>query len=89
MITCFPEVRMHRITPDLKFLFLACDGIWDCMTSQECANHLNERMNLMKPTERLSGIVGELFDRILAVNVMSSAGIGTDNMTAVLVKFTG
>lgn len=33
MITCVPEVRIHRLGPDTKFLFLACDGIWDCVTS--------------------------------------------------------
>lgn len=76
MITCVPEVRMFRITPDLKFLFLACDGIWDCLTSQDCAKEINERLALKKPTEKLSGICGDIFEKILAVNVMSSAGIG-------------
>jgi len=42
---------------------------------------------MKKPTEKLSSIVGNLFDKICAVNVMSSAGIGTDNMTAVVVQF--
>jgi protein phosphatase 2C family protein 2/3 len=85
MITCVPEVRMHRISPELKFLYLACDGIWDCLTSQQAAVELNERLAVKKPTERLSSIVGDIFDKILAVNVVSSAGIGTDNMTACVI----
>ena len=82
-----PEVRIHRLGPDTKFLMIACDGIWDCLTSQECATKLDQKLKMRKPTEKLSKVVGELFDEILADNVMSSAGIGTDNMTAVLIQF--
>lgn len=48
---------------------------------------MDQRLRMRKPTEKLSVIVGDLFDEILAENVMSSAGIGTDNMTAILVQF--
>ena len=89
MITCVPEVRMHRLSPELKFMLLACDGIWDCLTSQEAANLMDERLKLRKPTEKLSGIVADMFDQIIATNVVASAGIGTDNMTAVLIQFHG
>jgi protein phosphatase 2C family protein 2/3 len=33
MITCVPEIRTQTITPDDKFIVIACDGIWDCVTS--------------------------------------------------------
>ncbi len=33
MIIAFPEVRTLKRSPDIDFLILACDGIWDCMTS--------------------------------------------------------
>jgi hypothetical protein len=48
-----------------------------------------ERLAVRKPTERLSSVVGDLFDKIIATNVVASAGIGTDNMTAVVIQFTG
>ena len=48
---------------------------------------MEERLKIRKPTEKLSKIVGDMFDQILAVNVMSSGGIGTDNMTAILIQF--
>lgn len=34
-VSAYPEVRSIEITPDLDFLICACDGIWDCMTSQQ------------------------------------------------------
>jgi serine/threonine protein phosphatase PrpC len=66
MITCVPEVRMHRITPETKFLFIACDGIWDCVTSQEGAQRMDEKLAMRKPTEKISKLIGDLFDEIIA-----------------------
>lgn len=38
MITAEPDVRSVLITDDDRFIILACDGVWDCMTSQQvCA----------------------------------------------------
>lgn len=36
MITCVPEIKVERLTKSHDFIVLACDGIWDCLTSQEC-----------------------------------------------------
>lgn len=36
MITCVPEIKVEKITKNNDFLIIACDGIWDCLTSQEC-----------------------------------------------------
>ena len=33
-VSSFPEVRSIEINKDLDFVICACDGIWDCMTSQ-------------------------------------------------------
>jgi serine/threonine protein phosphatase PrpC len=33
MITAMPEVKIEKLTPDVQFLILACDGIWDCLSS--------------------------------------------------------
>lgn len=33
MITALPEVKSIKITAGTSFLILACDGIWDCLTS--------------------------------------------------------
>ena len=33
MITAMPDIRKEKITSDTPFLIIACDGIWDCLTS--------------------------------------------------------
>ena len=33
-VSSYPEVKVYEINRDLEFLICACDGIWDCMTSQ-------------------------------------------------------
>ena len=84
MITAFPEIRKEKITADTSFLILACDGIWDCLTSQECVDFVGD---LLKKKEKISSVIEEMFDKIIATDVASSGGIGCDNMTCVVVKF--
>ena len=33
MLTAMPDIRKEKIGGDSQFLILACDGIWDCLTS--------------------------------------------------------
>jgi serine/threonine protein phosphatase PrpC len=85
MITAFPEVRKEKIVPgETSFLILACDGIWDCLSSQEAVNMVSD---LLPKKKRLSEVVEDMFDKIIAVDVASSGGIGCDNMTCVIVEF--
>ncbi|KAK3216026.1 hypothetical protein GRF29_8g1935095 [Pseudopithomyces chartarum] len=34
IVTAYPDVEIHDISEDDEFLVLACDGIWDCQSSQ-------------------------------------------------------
>ena len=38
MVTCDPEIRTVQRQAIDQFIILACDGIWDCLTSEECVN---------------------------------------------------
>lgn len=35
MITAMPEIREQELQEDDEFLILACDGIWENMSSQQ------------------------------------------------------
>ena len=40
----FPDVTELTLTPDLEFLVLACDGIWDVLTNQEVVDFIRCRI---------------------------------------------
>ena len=37
-VSGYPDVRSYEINPRLDFIISACDGIWDCMTSQQAVD---------------------------------------------------
>ncbi|CDW77624.1 UNKNOWN [Stylonychia lemnae] len=42
MVTAFPEVVVEQLRPEHDFMIIACDGIWDCMTSQQAVDFVYE-----------------------------------------------
>ena len=44
MVTIVPQVRVHPINKDTKFLILACDGIWDCKSSQQTVDYFTKSL---------------------------------------------
>ncbi|CAB3377440.1 Hypothetical predicted protein [Cloeon dipterum] len=88
-VIAFPDV----ISVDLKFeqdeadqfLFVACDGIWNDMSSDNVADFIWTRLEKDVP---MKDILEQMFKHILAPN-MSGDGTGCDNMTAVIVRFDG
>lgn len=60
MITALPDVTELDIVPETTdFLVLACDGIWNSLSSQEVVNFISERIN--KPDIKLSSICEEVW----------------------------
>jgi len=86
MISPQPDIKTLEINPDTdKWMILACDGIWNFMSSQEVVDYINPKID-NTPEEKYSSICEELFDHCLAPDTMGD-GTGCDNMTAVIVKF--
>lgn len=53
-VTSYPEVRSYELNPQLDFVITACDGIWDCMTSQQAVDFVNmakEKINTYTPVK--------------------------------------
>ncbi|XP_061401681.1 probable protein phosphatase CG10417 [Musca vetustissima] len=84
MISALPDIKKLIISPEDEFMVLACDGIWNFMTSEEVVNFV--RLRLGDENKKMSEICEELFDACLAPDTMGD-GTGCDNMTAVIVRF--
>ncbi|XP_076011762.1 protein phosphatase 1G isoform X2 [Genypterus blacodes] len=88
MISAMPDVKVLTLNEDNDFMVIACDGIWNVLSSQEVVDFISERM---KPDQSgkirpLSSIVQELLDHCLAPDT-SGDGTGCDNMTCIIITF--
>ena len=72
MITALPEVKIERVTPDMDYLVIACDGIWDCMTSPEVVKYMYDHCGKEK---KISDTVATMLDKIIAHDVAASGTI--------------
>lgn len=48
MVTCDPEVRTVARQATDQFIILACDGIWDCLTSEECVSQTRDALSALR-----------------------------------------
>mmetsp|Transcript_27925 Transcript_27925/g.61107 ORF Transcript_27925/g.61107 Transcript_27925/m.61107 type:complete len:362 (-) Transcript_27925:1228-2313(-) len=84
IITAEPDVITHERSAEDEFVVLACDGVWDCMTNQQCVDFCRKRLT---PGRKSSEVVEELLDFCLAKDPKEAQGIGCDNMTCIIVQF--
>lgn len=79
-ISPHPDIEVHERTPADDVLILACDGLWDVMTSTEAVNTVREIYRSGESNALL--IAEEMID--LALDKGSK-----DNISAVIVKLPG
>lgn len=82
IVTAKPDINTVELCDDDEFLVLACDGIWDCMSSQQLVEFVHEQL---QSETKLSLVCERVLDRCLAPSTVS--GEGCDNMTMILVQF--
>lgn len=83
IVSPHPDLRTLELNDDLDFLIIACDGIWDVLSSEEAVEFVQGRLeHQMEP-----GLICEqLTTRCLASDY--ELVIGCDNMTVLLVCYT-
>lgn len=83
MITANPDIMTRTLSGKSNYLILACDGIWDILTCQQCVDIVYDCERMGK---NLSETVEVVLNRCIAKDVSSSGGLGCDNMTMILAK---
>ncbi|XP_040282797.1 protein phosphatase 1G isoform X2 [Bufo bufo] len=89
MISALPDIKVLTLNEEHEFMVIACDGIWNVMSSQEVVDFIHERISQHDESGEpvnLSSIVEELLDQCLAPDT-SGDGTGCDNMTCIIVRF--
>ncbi|KAK4435749.1 putative protein phosphatase 2C 60 [Sesamum alatum] len=82
IVTANPDINIVELCDEDEFIVLACDGIWDCMSSQQLVDFVREQL---KSESKLSVVCEKVLDRCLAPT--TAGGEGCDNMTMILVQF--
>lgn len=86
IVTSDPEITEHDLGDEDEFLVLACDGIWDCLSSQQVIDVVRR---LIAEKKDLGTICEIVMDKCLAPDSDIGAGIGCDNMTMMVVAILG
>ncbi|TIB95050.1 PP2C-domain-containing protein [Wallemia mellicola] len=85
IVTAVPDIIEHECTGEEEFLILACDGIWDCLSSQQVVDITRRAI---ANGEELKDICAHIMDKCLAPD-SELGGIGCDNMTITIVAILG
>lgn len=82
IITAEPDVSITTLLPDDRFLVIACDGVWDCLTCQQACDFVTTNLDAGLSLKEL---VEKMLLRCVADDPRKSGGIGGDNMTCMVV----
>ncbi|KAK3941246.1 phosphatase 2C-domain-containing protein [Diplogelasinospora grovesii] len=83
IVTAYPDVVVHDLGDDDEFLVIACDGIWDCQSSQAVVEFVRRGI---AAKQELDKICENMMDNCLASN-SETGGVGCDNMTMIIIGF--
>jgi len=88
IITCKPDINTFYRQPNDEFMLLACDGVWDVLSSEDAVEFIRSRIGAtLTDSDSITEVVEELLDACLSPDLRSTRGLGGDNMTAVLIVF--
>jgi len=82
LISAVPDIAKREMTSNDELMVIGCDGIWECLTNQQIAEFVKDKLDEGKSVTKT---VEDLLDQILAPD--TSTGIGCDNMTCIVITF--
>lgn len=66
MISALPDVKRVTLSPKDEFMILACDGIWNSLSSEEVVDFVRKR--IQKGETKMSAICEDVSDTELKSN---------------------
>ncbi|CAK7269055.1 Protein phosphatase 2C 2 [Sporothrix epigloea] len=81
IVTVYPDVTVHELGDNDEFLVIACDGIWDCQSSQAVVEFVRRGIAAKQDLDK---ICENMMDNCLASN-SETGGVGCDNMTMTII----
>jgi serine/threonine protein phosphatase PrpC len=81
IISPLPDISMQKLSSNDRYIVLACDGVWDCVSNDELAKMI---LDEEKRGTRLDKIGEKILDTIVAPSVYHEPG--TDNMTIIIIQ---
>ncbi len=81
-VICVPEINKFKITSDMQFIIMGCDGIWDCVETQKFCDFISRKL---KEKVSIPLILKELFSTIISKS--NEKKFGSDNMTCLIIEF--
>jgi protein phosphatase 2C family protein 2/3 len=89
MVSCTPDMMTFRRSPQDEFMVIACDGVWDVLSSQQVVDAVRRHLPALHDGRRdPSDVAEEVLDMCLSPNLSWTDGIGGDNMTLMIIVFT-
>jgi protein phosphatase 2C family protein 2/3 len=87
LVSCIPEINMCSRAGEDEFLVMACDGVWDVLSSQDVVDIVREhlpaiRCGVMTPSD----VILKVLDHCISDD--PDQYIGSDNMTMILTVFS-
>lgn len=90
IITAYPDVIEENRGLNDEYIIIGCDGIWDCLKDNTIYELIKKEINKVgvDPMKvKLSDVLAHIVDDICPKDIYSESGVGSDNMTCVLVQF--
>ena len=64
MVTAFPDIVVKPLHKDVEFMVLACDGIWDCKTSDQVVQYFKKELPVNGSSKDIHLTCHNLLDEI-------------------------